>query len=64
MSKQTKKTMVILFGSVGSAAALCAAAVSLWNSRRMKTLRAVRRTNLILNRVGNALCRMSQAVEI
>ena len=39
------------------------AAVSLWNSRQMRMMRAVRRTNAIIHRIGNALCRISEATE-
>ncbi len=63
MKKDVQKTALIVLGSVGGAAALGAAAVALWNSRRMRAMRAVHRTNLILNRVGNALCRFSELAE-
>ena len=63
MSKKTGKTMMIVLGSVGGAAALGVAAVSVWNSRQMRAMRAVRRTNAIVNRIGRALCRISEATE-
>jgi len=63
MSKKTGKTMMIVLGSVGGAAALGVAAVSLWNSRQMRMMRAVKRTNAIVNRIGRALCRISEATE-
>lgn len=63
MNKSNQKTMMIVLSSVGGAAALGAIAVSLWNSRQMRTMRAVRRTNAILRRVGNALCKISEATE-
>ena len=63
MSKKTGKTMMIVLGSVGGAAAIGVAAVSLWNSRQMRMMRAVKRTNAIVNRIGRALCRISEATE-
>ncbi len=61
MSKEMKKNIAILAGSIGGAVAVCAAAVSIWNSRQMRTMRTIRRTNAIMNRVGNVLCRISEA---
>ena len=63
MAKKTGKTMMIVLGSMGGAAAIGVAAVSLWNSRQMRMMRAVRRTNAIIHRIGNALCRISEATE-
>ena len=59
MSKTAKTTLIVL-GSVGGAAALGAVAVSVWNSKKMRTLRAVKRTNMVLGRVGSVLCKISE----
>ena len=61
--KMQPKSAWILFASVGAATALGAAAVTLWNSRRFRALRAVKRTNAILHRVGNTLCKISEATD-
>ncbi|MBQ8415539.1 MAG: hypothetical protein IJX13_01360 [Clostridia bacterium] len=63
MNKSKQKTMLIVLSSVGGAAAIGAMAVTLWNSRQFRAMRAVRRTNAILHRVGNALCKISEATE-
>ena len=63
MSKKTVKTMMVVLGSVGGAAAIGVAAVSVWNSRSMRTMRAVKRTNAMINRIGRALCKISEATE-
>jgi hypothetical protein len=63
MSKKTVKTMMVVMGSVGGAAAIGVAAVSLWNSRQMRAMRAVKRTNAMINRIGCAMCHFSEAAE-
>ncbi len=60
MSNKTTKTALIVLGSVGGAAALGAIAVSVWNSKKMRAMRAVKRTNMVLGRVGNVLCKISE----
>ena len=63
MSKKTVKTMMVVMGSVGGAAAIGVVAASIWNSRQMRAMRAVKRTNAIINRIGRAMCRFSEAAE-
>ncbi len=62
MSKNVK-VMMITAGAVGGAVAVGALAVSVWNSKRFRTMRAIRRTNAVLHRVGNVLCKIAQATE-
>ena len=54
MNKTVKK-MLIAAGVAGGCAVTVAAAAAVWNSRRMKMLRAYRRTGKILYRVGSAM---------
>ena len=54
---------MIVLGSVGGAAALGAVAYSVWNNKQFRTMRMVRRTNAILQRVGNVLCKLTEATE-
>lgn len=60
MSAKTQKTVLITLGSIGGVAALSAVAVSVWNSKKMRALRAVKRTNMVLGRVGSVLCKISE----
>ena len=59
MSDKTKKTMLITLGAVGSAVALGVTATALWNSREMRTARAVKRTGKVLYQVGTAMRNVS-----
>lgn len=59
MSDKTKKTMLITLGAVGSAVAIGVTATALWNSREMRTARAVRRTGKVLYQVGTAMRNVS-----
>ncbi len=61
MNKNTQKTMWIVMGTVGGAMALGAAAVGVWNSKQMKTMRAMKKTNAVIHRVGTTLCKISEA---
>ena len=63
MRKNMQKTTLIVLASVGAAAALGALAFSVWNNKKFRTMRLVHRTNMILNRIGNALCKLSEAGE-
>ncbi|MBE6590152.1 MAG: hypothetical protein E7643_08230 [Ruminococcaceae bacterium] len=60
---KNRNTAAIALGVAGAAAMLGGAAVAVHNSKRMRTLRAVHRTNAILRRVGMLLTRMSAAAE-
>jgi len=59
MSDKTKKTMLITLGAVGSAVAIGVTATALWNSREMRTARAVKRTGKVLYQVGTAMRNVS-----
>ena len=59
MSQQTKKTMLITLGAVGGAAALGVTAAAIWNSKQMKTGRAIKRTGKVLYQVGTAMRNVS-----
>ena len=63
MDKQTQKVMAIVLGSVAGAALLGGAFYMIWNSKQAKAMRAVHRTNMILRRVGNVLCKIAAADE-
>ena len=56
-------TMWIVAASVGSAITLGVVAVNVWNSRKFRAMRAVRRTNAILHRIGNTLGKISEATD-
>ena len=50
-----KKTMWILFGTVGGVAALGAGAYAIWNCRQMKMMRGAKRAGKILYKAGAVL---------
>ena len=60
---QTVKKVMIAVGAVGCGAAAIAATVAVLNSRRMKMLRAYRRTGKILDRVGAAMQTVAAMME-
>ena len=63
MNKQTQKIVAIVAGSVAGAAILGGVFYMIWNSKQMRTIRTVHRTNMILKRVGNVLCKIAAADE-
>jgi nitrate reductase gamma subunit len=63
MDKQTQKIMAIVAGSVAGAALLGGAFYMIWNSKQVRAMRTVHRTNMILRRVGNVLCKIAAADE-
>ena len=63
MDKQMKKVIAIVAGSVAGIALLSGAFYMIWNSKQAKAMRAVHRTNTILRRVGNVLCKIAAADE-
>ena len=63
MNKQTQKIIAIVAGSVAGAAILGGVFYMIWNSKQMRTIRTVHRTNMILRRVGSVLCKIAAADE-
>ena len=63
MDKQIQKALIIVGSSVAGVAVLGGAFYLIWNSKQAKAMRAVHRTNLILRRVGNVLCKIAAADE-
>ncbi len=58
-----KKGIIIALGTGVGLVAVGTAAVTLWNSRRFRAMRAIRRTNAVLHRIGNTLCKISEATD-
>jgi len=63
MSDKTKKTVLIALGAVSGAAAIGVTAAAVWNSREMRTARAVKRTGKMLYQVGTAMRNVSGVME-
>ena len=63
MSDKTKKTVLIALGAVGGVAAIGVTAAAVWNSREMRTARAVKRTGKVLYQVGTAMRNVSGVVQ-
>ena len=63
MDKQIQKALIIAGSSVAGVALLGGAFYMIWNSKQAKAMRAVHRTNMILRRVGNVLCKIAAADE-
>lgn len=59
----TMKTVVISVGSLAAVGAAVAMGVAVWNSRRMKLLRAYKRTGMILDRLGTVLQTVASVME-
>lgn len=59
----TMKTVVISVGSLAAVGAAVAMGAAVWNSRRMKLLRAYKRTGLILDRLGVVLQTVASVME-
>lgn len=57
------KAILIALGAVGSVTALGVAAAAVWNSKRMRTARTVKRTGKILYQVGTAMRNVSGITE-
>ncbi len=64
MDKQMQKVLIIVGSSVAGAALLGGVFYMVWNSKQAKAMRAVHRTNTILRRVGNVLCKIAAADEV
>ena len=54
---------MIVAGSVAGVALLGGAFYMIWNSKQVKTMRTIHRTNMILRSVGNVLCKIAAADE-
>lgn len=63
MNNKKTKTALIVLGSVGGAAAIGTMAVSVWSSKRMRTMRMMKKANLVLHRIGSALCKLSDVAD-
>lgn len=63
MDRQTQKVMMVVAGSVAGVALLGGAFYMIWNSKQVKTMRTIHRTNMILRSVGNVLCKIAAADE-
>ena len=56
---ENKKTIGIVLGVVGGVALLGGLAAAVWNSKQLRTARAVKRTGKILYQVGTAMRNVS-----
>lgn len=63
MDKQMQKGLIIAGSSVAGVALLGGIFYMIWNSKQARAMRAVHRTNMILRRVGNVLCKIAAADE-
>ena len=54
-----RKATWITLGAVGGAAALMLGAISVWNSKQMRTARVIKRTERILYQLGTAMRNLS-----
>ena len=63
MDKQMQKVLMIVLGSTAGVALLGGAFYMVWNSKQVKAMRTIHRTNMILRRVGNVLCKIAAADE-
>ncbi len=54
-----KKTVLLALGSVGAVTALGMSAAAVYNSRRMRTARALKRTGKVLYTVGTTMRNIS-----
>ena len=59
----TMKTVMISVGSLAAVGAAVAMGAAVWNSRRMKLLRAYKRTGMILDRLGTVLQTVASVME-
>ena len=63
MDKQMQKMLIIVGSSVAGAALLGGVFYMVWNSKQVRTMRTIHRTNMILRSVGNVLCKIAAADE-
>ena len=57
------KAIAITAGAIGGVAILGAIAAMVWNSKQMKTVRAIKRTSKIMYHVGTAMRNLSGEVD-
>ncbi len=62
-SDKAKKTAMITLGAVGGMAAVGAVTAAVWNSKQMRTSRAIKRTGTMLYHVGTAMRNVSGITE-
>ncbi len=58
-SEQAKKTALITFGAACGVTAVGIATAAIWNSKAMRTNRAIKRTGKVLYQVGTAMRNVS-----
>lgn len=58
-----KKTLLITLGAVGTAVAIGAGSIAVYNSKQMRMMRAAKRTGKILYKMGSVLQAASGAAE-
>ena len=63
MDNKMQKVLIAVGSSIAGAAILGGVFYMIWNSKQAKAMRAVHRTNMILKRVGNVLCKIAAADE-
>ena len=61
MKMNTERTALILLGTLGGAALITGAVCMIRHSKQYKAMRAVRRTNAVLRRVGHVLSSVAEA---
>ena len=60
MSEAMQKKLLIALCITGGLALAGAVGLAVWNCEKCRSMRTVRRTNRIINRVGDALCQASE----
>ncbi len=63
MMKDADRTSLIVLGTAGAIVLVASAVWAVRNSRQYKAMRAVRRTNAVLRRVGHVLSSVAEATE-
>ena len=63
MDNKMQKVLIAVGSSIAGVALLGGVFYMIWNSKQMRTIRTVHRTNMILKRVGNVLCKIAAADE-
>ena len=60
MDENMQKKLLIALCVMGGIATVGAVGLAVWNCEKCRSMRTVRRTNRIINRVGDALCQASE----